>query len=173
MAKKDDFGPAIKRLEKWLAKHRRRFLAGLRPGATPAELAALAKAISQPIPGDLQALLSWRNGQGDEEIGYFEEHWLFMGTAAIAAASSELKSAAAKTGWKSAWIPFLDDDGGGYRALDTASPAAPVREFLLGQTEHETIAPSLAAWLRDFVEHLEKGKYHEEPERGTLDRSGD
>jgi hypothetical protein len=34
----------------------------------------------------------------------------------------------------------------------------------------ENKAPSLEAWLGDMVQALEAGQYHEDPERGTLNR---
>ena len=35
----------------------------------------------------------------------------------------------------------------------------------------EPLAPSLEAWLGDFVKALEKGEYYEESERGTFKRT--
>jgi cell wall assembly regulator SMI1 len=160
----------LTRLEAWLAKHRRRFLAGLRPGASTAELATLDKHLGFAAPPDLRLLLAWHNGQGEDVIGKFEEDWQLMSSTGIAAAKGELDAAAAATGWQNSWVPFLDNDAGDYRCLDSTSPGIPVRDFWLGNKDQPTVAPSLRAWLTDFVHDVEKGVYEEEPERGTFIR---
>src|SRR5271155_331554 len=104
----------LKRLTAWLAKKRSRFYKNLEPGATPADLDALAKSVGKSLPGDLRALLSWHNGQGDEYVGYFVDHWLLMSAAKIAAAKAELDASAGDYGWNPSWVPFLDDDGGNF-----------------------------------------------------------
>lgn len=161
----------LERLDAWLGLHRSRFRTSLRPGATAAELVELRNALGQPVPESLRTLLAWHNGQGDDYVGFFEGHWLLMGTAAIAAANEILDADAIKNGWHRDWIPFLDDDGGDYLVLDPSSAGCPVRAFWLGQAEHAVIAPTLQAWLADFVDNLEKGNYHEDPERGVFLRS--
>lgn len=168
----DDLGSLLARLEQWLAAHRKRFLTGLRPGANEKDLHALEAQLGVEVPEELRTLLKWHNGQNEEFAGNFEQAWFLMGTEAIAAAYPELLADGAGnghgTGFRPGWIPFLDDDGGDYLCLDTTQPGAPVREFRLGNHEHPVIAPTLAAWLRDFVKAVEAGDYHEEPERGTF-----
>jgi cell wall assembly regulator SMI1 len=159
------------RLEHWLARHRRRFLAGLRPGATPPQLEALQASLGMPLPDELRLLLAWHNGQNEGPLGRFEQDWLLLGTEEIAAAKHVLDADAATTNWDRAWIPFLDDDAGDYVCLDTSTAPPPLREFWLGNTTHEIVASSLTAWLQTFVAHLEKGKYAEDPERGTFLRT--
>jgi cell wall assembly regulator SMI1 len=156
------------RLEKWLAKHRRRFLTGLRPGVSSTELVDLRKGFGQPLPAELRLLLSWHNGQFPDFVGKFEEEWQLMSSADILEAWKELKED--KTGWQSHWIPFLDNDAGDFRFLDTKSPTPTVCDFWLGEKDRPTIAPSLSAWLEDVVSHMEKGEYQEDPERGTFMR---
>src|SRR5262245_1099619 len=157
----------LTRLENWLKKHRKRYLRGLRPGATDAELGQLEKSVGK-VPADLKQLLVWHNGQDDAFVGYLEEHWLFMGTIAIAQAKREL-DADPPPGWRKTWLPFLDDDGGDYLCLDTAATPSPVQAFHL-DTDQTAVAPALEAWLSTFVANLETGKYTEDPERGTLER---
>jgi cell wall assembly regulator SMI1 len=158
------------RLEIWLAQHRRRFLAGLRPGASSVELAALDRQLGFAAPAELRLLLAWHNGQSEDFIGKFEEDWQLMSSTAIADARKELDAEAAHTGWQKSWVPFLDDDAGDYLFLDTNENTVPVREFWLGNKDHKAVAPCLARWLADFVQHVEQGKYREEPERGTFVR---
>lgn len=163
----------LKRLDHALAAHRPAFSKALLPGASPAELEALQTAIGVPLPEELKTLLSWHNGQDTDFVGRFEQDWSLMSTAVIAAAKHELDGGgAAQGGWQRAWIPFLDDDAGDYTCLDTSQHGNPVRAFWLGQTDHPIVASSLGAWLEDFVSALERGEYHEDPERGTFLRSG-
>jgi cell wall assembly regulator SMI1 len=160
----------LSRLDKWLAQHRKRFHDNLRPGAPASELTALGNSLGRPLPESLRTLLAWHNGQGEEYVGYFENHWLLMSTGAIAAAKQELDAGAVE-GWKNTWIPFLDDDGGDYLVLDTSKKEPPVLAFYLDHEEPaKVVAPSLEAWFKDFVTAVEAGEYYEEPERGTFKR---
>src|SRR5262249_43755525 len=166
-----DMASLLARLEAWLAKHRKHFLEHLRPGALPADLDSLQSHLGCPLPEDLREMLSWHNGQGEGFGGKFEGDWIYLGTDRIAAAKHDLDEGARadnSTGWQSAWVPFLDDDGGDYMCLDTGQPQAPMRAFYLGQPEHPVVAPSLRAWLEDFVTAVERGEYHEDPERGSF-----
>jgi cell wall assembly regulator SMI1 len=160
----------LDQLAKWLAKHRKRFLKALQPGAGAATLTKLKKALGCPLPDELAALLAWHDGQSPEAAGKFEENWILLSAERIAAAKADLDANAAETGWKSKWVPFLDDDQGDYLCLDTAKKGVPVRGFYLGNTEHEEVAPSLTAWCEDFVKAVEAGQYHEDPEHGTFMR---
>ena len=165
---KDELGPLLARLGRWLGRRRRRFLKGLRPGATPAELDALQARLGMPLPQELRVLLAWHNGQTEDFVGRFEQDWILMGTDDIARAKPDLDADAKATGWRPAWIPFLDDDNGDYVCLDTSVPGPPVREFWAGNAAHEVVAPSLTAWVKAFVANVEKGRYAEDPERGTF-----
>ena len=161
----------LARLEAWLAKNRKRFLAGLQPPASDADLSALEAALKKPLPDALRTLLSWRNGQGEDVVGYFEDRWVLMRSAMIAEAKPGLDADAKETGWQPAWIPFLDDDQGDYLCLDTSQSPPLVRMFMLGELgekQHAIVAPSLSAWLTTFVENLGKGRYVEDPERGEM-----
>jgi cell wall assembly regulator SMI1 len=166
----------LARLDRWLAMHRPRFLHALQPGASAAELDRLQHEISAPLPPGLRTLLAWHNGQNEDIVGSFEQSWRLMSTQAIADAKKELDNdatgQAAKDGWQRGWIPFLEDDGGDYLCLDTSQPTAPVRGFWPGKKADTIVAPSLAAWLEDFVTELEQGHYTEDPERGDFIRRG-
>jgi cell wall assembly regulator SMI1 len=159
----------LNRLDKWLAKHRKKFHKNLNRGATPVELEQLGKKLAKPAPAGLAELLAWHNGQGEDYAGYFEGHWLLMDAGRIAAVKEELDASAGEYGWKKEWLPFLDDDGGNYLVLDTSQKEPPVVVFLMGE-KSEQLAPSLEAWMTDFVTAVEAGKYYEEPERGTFKR---
>jgi cell wall assembly regulator SMI1 len=160
----------LARLDQWLARHRKRFQQNLQPGASEAELDALGKSLGKPVPAGLRTLLGWHNGQGDDFVGYFENHWLLMNTATIAVAKQEL-DAGAVDGWNAAWIPFLDDDGGDFLVLDTSQSEPPVLAFYLDAPPARVVAKSLEAWVKDFVDATLAGDYFEEPERGTFTRN--
>ncbi|HZT80499.1 MAG TPA: SMI1/KNR4 family protein [Gemmataceae bacterium] len=160
----------LARLQRWLEQHRPRYARGLLPGATGQELDALQAEVGVPLPDDLRALLHWHNGQGDDFVGSFEEDWNLMGTWQIAEARRGLVGAGAPPGERRGWVPFLDNDKGDYLFVDAGRPGAPVRAFWLGKPEQPEVAPSLAAWLGQFVNRVENGEYHEDPERGNFAR---
>jgi cell wall assembly regulator SMI1 len=54
------------RIDAWLAAHAPVSLARLRPGATPAELAAAEQVLGTPLPADLAASLACHDGLADE-----------------------------------------------------------------------------------------------------------
>jgi cell wall assembly regulator SMI1 len=166
-----DMPTLLGRLAHWMGQHRRRFLEGLAPGATSEQLAALHGALGVPLPDDLRELLAWHNGQDDESAGSFEGHWYLMNTHEIESAWREL-TAHAERGWRREWIPFLEDDRGNYVFLDTSHPGGTVREAWERNPEQPTVAPSLAAWLQDFVDAVERGQYAQDPERGLFLRRG-
>jgi cell wall assembly regulator SMI1 len=160
----------LRRLQTWLTKHRPRFAAALNPGATPTQLGALEAALGMKLPQPLRDLLAWHNGQRPGFVGRFERDWLLMSTQTIAAAKRNLDADAATTGWQTSWLPVFDDDAGDYLCLDTALAECPVRAYYLENKEHSIVAPSLSAWFTDFVTNVERGKYVEDPERGTFVR---
>ncbi|HEY7428707.1 MAG TPA: SMI1/KNR4 family protein [Gemmataceae bacterium] len=159
----------LSRVDHWLSAHRPRFRRALLPGASSSDCDALAAALGKPLPEELRIWLTWHNGQNADVPGAFEQSWNLMSTQQIAEAKKEL-DAEPDEGWQQAWVPFLDDDNGNYLCLDLGSPGCPVRECWRGRSDHPTAAPSLTAWLSDFLATLERGAYTEDPERGTLVR---
>ena len=57
-------------------------------------------------------------------------------------------------GWQPAWIPVFED-GGSYLCVDSGEADGAVRAFRPGQAEQPVVAPSLEAWLHDFVSAAE------------------
>jgi cell wall assembly regulator SMI1 len=159
----------LNRLDAWLAKHRARFKKNLAPGATAGDLAELSMRLKTSVPASLSELLSWHNGQGDDYVGYFVDHWLLMSAAKIAAAKADLDANAAEYGWSVHWLPFLDDDGGNFVVLDLNQKEAPVLAYWMGERS-EKLAPSLEQWFTDFVTAVEANQYFQDPERGTFQR---
>ncbi len=62
----------LERIDGWLALHRASFRSSLLSARTDAQFTALASALGAPLPGELQALLRWHNGQSDEAVSAFE-----------------------------------------------------------------------------------------------------
>ena len=94
-----------------------------------------------------------------------------MSARQIAETKKEL-DAEGHPGWQRAWVPFLSDDNeSDYLCLDAGQAGGPVRECWSGQPDHPVVAPSLQAWAEQFATGLEQGAYHEDPERGTFQRS--
>jgi cell wall assembly regulator SMI1 len=164
-----DVASQLGRLAHWLGQHRRRYLEGLGPGATADQLGALQNALGVPLPDDLRELLAWHNSQDDEDAGTFRDHWYLMGTSEIESAWREL-TGQPESGWKREWVPFLEDDRGNYVFLDTSHPGGSVREYWETNPERPTAAPSLAAWLQEFVAAVERGEYAQDAERGLFVR---
>ncbi len=159
----------LARLDQWIKTHRHRFHKALRPGASAAELDQLAAALGKPLPAELRSLLTWHNGQNADVPGSFEQGWSLMSSQEIAEAKKEL-DAEPHEGWNKDWVPFLEDETGNYRCLDLSKAGCPVLDCWRGRADHPVVAPSLSAWLADFVHGLENGDYKEDSERGTLSR---
>jgi cell wall assembly regulator SMI1 len=155
------------RVDKWLSAHRSRFQHALKPGASSADLDTLAAALGKPVPEELRTWLGWHNGQNADVPGAFEQNWILMSAQEMAEAKKEL-DAQPHEGRQHNWVPFLDDDNGNYLCLDLSAPGCPVRECWRGRSDHPTAAPSLSAWVSEFVSGLERGAYVEDSERGAL-----
>jgi cell wall assembly regulator SMI1 len=167
----DDIPSLLSRLERWLQKHRPHYLRELLPGISVVEYKELKSALGRPLPVGLSSVLLWHNGQNPDAAGCFEQNWRLMSSKAIIDALKDL--AKAEDRWNPALVPFLDDDSGNYVCLDTNQSGEPVREFILGRSNKEILAPSLAAWLAEFVAAVEKGEYVEDEERGTFLKKGE
>lgn len=156
------------RLENWLRQHRPGMTQALRPAATAAELDALQAHVGNTLPASLRTLLAWHNGQKEDRPGGFEQDWRFLSTEQIDKSRRELLETPREAG--AAWLPIFEDGNGDYLFLDTSTTPAPLRAYWAGQAEQPTVAPSLEAWLEDFVRAVENGQYYEEAERGTFIR---
>jgi cell wall assembly regulator SMI1 len=162
--------PILDRLEQWLKANRPHYLEALRPGASEDDFVALRGSLGAAVPNELRQLLSWHNGQAEDFSGAFEGSWSLMSAEQIGAAKRGLDAQAGdgRSGWQPACVPFLDNDEGDCLCLDPSLPGTPVRQYRQTSAEAPTIAPSLTAWLNNFVTRVEAGKYHEDPERGQF-----
>lgn len=166
-----DIPALLTRLETWLKAHRRRYARSLLPGADAEKLETLRSQLGAAVPAELEALLTWHDGQSLDFAGAFEQSYFLMDAERIAEARQEMLADAA-SGWRPEWLPFLDDGRDNFLFLDTSRPGRPVRAYWQGNLEQPVVAPSLAAWLEDFVTTVERGGYVEDPERGDFLRRG-
>jgi cell wall assembly regulator SMI1 len=161
----------LARLDKWLVKHRPRYHKALLPPATKKQLDQAQATLGLTLPTDLRALLTWHNGQEGAFVGCFVERWKLLSLQTILDARKELDEAAGTNqvqGWRAEWVPFLGDDEGNYVIVDTTTMANAVREFWVDRDTHPVVAPSLGAWITEFVTAVEHGEYTEDPERGEF-----
>jgi cell wall assembly regulator SMI1 len=160
----------LARVDRWLAVHRERFHRGLLPGASDAELAELKESLGGSLPDELQDLLRWHSGQSADVPGALEQNWSLMSARKIASSKKELDQQP-PPGWRAGLLPILEDGAGSFLVLAVTEPGHPVLAFWKGTPEVNRVAPSLTAWLQEFATALEAGRYHEDPERGTLHRT--
>src|SRR5262249_11742382 len=120
-------------------------------------------------PDELRVWLAWHNGQDPDVYGAFESNWSLLSTKQIADAKKE-QDKQASPDWNAAWIPFLGDDDDNCVCIDTQQSGLPVREWWPSTAQHPVVAPSLTAWVTDFLAALERGEYAEDSERGTFYR---
>ncbi len=152
-----------------MQEHRPAIARGLLPPATAEQLDRAEQQLGRPLPQELRTLLSWHNGQSDEVPGAFERCFFLMSAEQIVEAVRDLNSSP-PDGWQATWVPFLEDSSDSFVVLDTQQPGAGVRDVWRGQKDHPVVAPTLTAWVQDFLEGLELGAYAEDPERGTFFR---
>jgi cell wall assembly regulator SMI1 len=161
----------LKKIDAWLAKHRKRMHDALHPGATPRELDALQSEVGESLPEEMRTLLAWHNGQSVDVPGGLEEDWRLLGTEQVAKAKKELDGELVP-GWNHDWLPVLHDGQGNYLVLDPTGSGVPLLDCWQGRAEHDRIADSLTKWAAHFLEGLESGAYTEDPERGGFYRAG-
>jgi hypothetical protein len=122
-------GPALRRLEAWLAEHAPGVLAELRPGASQRELAQAEEALGRPLPGSLRELLAWRDGQGEDCGHPLYDGQRLIPSAAVAECARAVALARAEEGTGSLIpvfmeLPKANDDEGGEEAGADSGPAA-------------------------------------------------
>jgi cell wall assembly regulator SMI1 len=119
------------------------------------------------LPDELRVWLGWHNGQNPDLMGSFVESWLLLSAQDVAEEWKHRQTESDPV-WNASWIPLLDDGQGDLVCLDPTQPDCPVREVWQGQKEAAVAAPSLTAWTAQFVQAVEAGRCHEDPERGEF-----
>ncbi|MFQ3594277.1 MAG: SMI1/KNR4 family protein [Gemmataceae bacterium] len=158
----------LAQLDQWLQENRPAFHEGLAESASSRDLQRLAEVLGGPVPAELQAWLSWHNGQGDGEMGSLVGAFNLLSAAEMAEILREHQTQLGDTLWKAGWIPLLDDFQGDSVCVDSTQPGLPVLEVWSGQDQPTLVAPSLLVWVRQFLNDCRAGLYVEDPERGEF-----
>lgn len=171
---------ATRRVSAWLQQHAP--AEQLRPPVTEGDLQALAKALGQPVPADLQAM--WRVHDG---LPIFEYAGLGAAAARSRRAGLEMlrergtfaehevfeqalpRIAAVK--WHTGWIPIAEDGCGNLYCMDLApGPVGRIGQIIKWDVAGGPFATSstdLAELLERLATALASGKFKYEVESGT------
>ncbi|MEF2276784.1 SMI1/KNR4 family protein [Deinococcus sp. YIM 134068] len=177
---KDDLPTILARLDAWLAAHVPAIHATLRPGASDAELDALASRTGLELPEGFRTLYRWHDGQERagtgfalgleflplEGVGREWEMWRKIGET-----SPELNDETPSTSrppgaiWDAyttpGWLGFLADGSGNSVGLDfNPGPAGMVGQVITFGSDEETkyvLADTLHGFLAQYLERLESG----------------
>ena len=171
---------SLNRIETWLAAHAPRILSeSLNPGASAAELAALAAAVGRPLPADYQALYRRHNGMNEESDNYWGSLWYGMRLLPLAEVldayhcqagqimTSPLQRAApgvaAGAMQNPYWLRLSHDWSHGWLLVDLAPTAAGTYGQVLYLDELAElafpVAASVAELLATFADDLAQGHY--------------
>lgn len=165
-------------LESWFAQHAPRAKEVLLPPASPADIAAYEKTVGVSLPGELQSLLELHDGQDPYAFVSTIDGCRLMSCAAAAKAWSTLgelldagdlaQPAESKDGkvkpvwWNKRWLPFADA-GGDMLCLDLdpapGGTVGQVLRFYHDEGWRDPLAPSLEAFLTEYLGRLRQGKY--------------
>jgi cell wall assembly regulator SMI1 len=171
-------GQVIERLDCWLAQHRPEFYASLKPGLTDLELAEFEQLVGFEFPKAFREFYRWRNGE--EYLGDpFMYNRTIMPQSDVREAWKELSGMQECGEWEQpqwycrGWIPFLDNGGGSYLCLDLhgsfTGKRGQVIEFWCKDSDRPIVAEDFLSWLTWFVDSLETGDWHLEPDSGNFE----
>lgn len=170
-----DLSPLFERLETWLAAHAPQIHAELTPGVEDRELDELEALTGQALPADFRALYrrhgDWGSGLRLTHLPLLGVRRDWLGWESLAGEDFAGETAGHRSHPEGAitpryinlgWIPLLTDHGGNSVGIDLAPGPEGVRGQVItfGRDEREkfVLAPSLGAFLREYVERLEAGR---------------
>jgi cell wall assembly regulator SMI1 len=159
---------SLRQLNIWLREHRPVFHSGLMRGANDREIGELADALGHSVPQELEIWLRWHNGQADGAVGSLVGAFNPLSAEEIAEIVADRPNHPEDGPWNPAWIPLLDDFQGDLVCLDSSRPGCPVLELWGGHDDPMEVAPTLTAWVEQFLHDCLAGRYVEEPERGEF-----
>jgi cell wall assembly regulator SMI1 len=174
------------KLERWLEEHAAHLLDELNPGALPADIANLEKAIGTPLPSAFRDFYKVHNGQepGEglvetEELLSTErilEEWRvwkdLLDNGNFHGTHSEPEEGVKNDWWNPLWIPITYDGSGNHYCIDL-DPAPGGRKGQIIRMWHDAperpiIADSFHAWIDDYIGQLIKGEYIYSAEWGGI-----
>jgi hypothetical protein len=149
--------------------------AALKPGASDASLAKLAKTIGAAVPEDLAAFFRWHDGEsrvaslqaGDNRtpmsIAGAIDAWMFLSDP-----SEDILQP-----WKRTWVPIFENGAGDHLCFDLKGGA--LVEYWHADEDRGVAFPSLAAWADATIAALREAKPPApvaERKKVTLDAAG-
>jgi cell wall assembly regulator SMI1 len=156
------------RLDRSLARRRKKYYRQLRPGLTAEQLAEFEAFVGHAFPERFRALYRWRDGQSDP-LESLDSNRYFM-PSAEAKQTWEMLTSFQENGqwgpghpqwWHRGWIPFLHNGAGSHLCLDLhgsfTGTAGQVIEFWNHFDDRPIVAPSFEVWLDHVVDTLERG----------------
>lgn len=173
------------RIHRWLERHAPKILASLNPGASTEEIAAVENTLGMALPVDWRELYCIHNGINDEKnhgslfhgMNFFDLNRVVSEmVCALESANDSETVAVTKTDngirrddmHRKEWIPLAHDWGEVLLRVDLA----PDLTGTFGQiifTDYAyniagLVAPSISAFLNDFANDLEGGRYFLNPD---------
>ncbi|MDG4784811.1 AAA family ATPase [Micromonospora sp. WMMD1102] len=167
---------AWSRIERWLARHAPRSLAGLRPPAAPARIAALQVRMSVPFPADLVASLRRHDGAEHFDLPPFYRPLSLDEIGADRALTCDVRADMATDDhwWHPAFVPFASAGDGGSLLVDQRSGGhGRVGEFYPEDgTGFDGWPASVTELLVGVARSLETGEPYAARYRPTVDAEG-
>jgi cell wall assembly regulator SMI1 len=180
-------GDIWQRIDKWLGINATEVLHMLQPGASEAEIRETEEFLSVEFPDDVKDSYLIHNGQSSSNIGIINgleflslrrirEEWTnwkdLSDSGDFEGWESEPEKQIRADWWNSKWIPLTHDWGGNHECLDLA----PTQYGNVGQiismwhddAKREVIAENFSAWLEQFANDLEAGRYAFSEEYGLV-----
>ncbi|WP_326570900.1 SMI1/KNR4 family protein [Actinacidiphila glaucinigra] len=156
---------AWNRVENWLTAEAPLVRSALRPGTTPAELAAAEESMGLTIPHQLALLLRLHDGAEDTEAGRFLQRKRLLPLREIVSMHSTLcalldSDDLVGTWWHPQWIPFAaNHDAWSRLYLDVRSGAGygSVSTYFMETGGGGHPWPSLTAYLEELAASLQGG----------------
>ena len=167
------------RIERWLDEHAPDKLGSLAPGAEESQLAKAEAALGVRLPDDFRASALIHDGERDwafvvhgwnlMSLERIVEEWRVWKDLYDAGEYNVLVGATRAEGpiwpdwWRPSWIPIAGDGGGNFFCLDLdPAPGGTVGQVV--EVWHDgdartVVAPSFRAWLADFADALEAGRW--------------
>ena len=150
-------------LESWLGTHRPDFWESFFDPASKDQLDQFEESTGLTLPRDYRLLMSWRDGHHDPNYNVldpFEQKGLLpLGiTKSVIVDMNRLlhKASFDEEYWRRDWLPFMDDDCGGYLCIDLSARHYGKVFYWDNKGAFRTdVSNNLASWLEELVGKLQ------------------
>lgn len=156
----------LERLDRWYAAHTPDLYRTLRPGIPEEWLAGYEASLGVPLPEDVRELYRWHGGGQYAFVVDFPHLPATFGPHGLEDeeagwARSQPPGAVRQVAWSDRWHDLFGSDGS-YIVVDLdPGPSGTYGQLVAVDRDHETryvLAPSLSAFLAEFLERLESGR---------------